>query len=255
MKTKIGSSIIEIEQTFSTNTFVSGWLGDKMRQSADIQSFDGAVFVTQNQTAGRGQGENKWESESGKNLTFSIFLTPKELKAIDQFMLSKVISLGIADCLKQIVDNVSIKWPNDIYVGDKKIAGILIENTIMGEFIDYSIVGIGLNVNQLHFLSDAPNPISLVQLTYISFSLDSLLANICGFVTSRYSHLKASNYSDINRNYLKKLYRFQIKANFKESGRLFSATIVAIDEFGRLIVELSDNKRKTFMYKEIEFVI
>ena len=142
----------------------------------------GTVVATRSQTAGRGQRGNSWEAEPGTNLTFSLLLRPQGFPAARQFELSMLVALGVADVLNSLFGRLGfrdlkarIKWPNDIYVGHKKIVGILIENQLSGAGIDRTIVGIGVNVNQTRFLSDAPNPTSVALLTGRTLALEPLL--------------------------------------------------------------------------------
>ncbi|MCC8036856.1 MAG: biotin--[acetyl-CoA-carboxylase] ligase, partial [Bacteroidales bacterium] len=140
------------------------------------------VVATLRQTAGRGQRGNSWESEPGKNASFSMLIRPHELKASQQWTLSLWVSIGTWNALSRIVphpDRLRMKWPNDVYYGDRKLGGILIENSLQGQFIDWSIAGIGINVNQTRFLSDAPNPVSLAQiLGRDDLEIEPLIASI-----------------------------------------------------------------------------
>ena len=145
--------IVHITETDSTNQWVKSHRGDHP-----------FCVMADYQTAGRGCGTNRWESERGKNLLFSLLLHPKQIPASKQFHISMAISLSIIEALGQHVADLSIKWPNDIYWRNGKIAGILIENTLKGNIIKDSIIGVGLNVNQRHFISDAPNPVSMRQI-------------------------------------------------------------------------------------------
>ena len=151
--------IIRLDNVDSTNTYLSGIASN---------SPHGTCVLADRQSAGRGQRGNTWESEPGKNLTFSVLLRPDGLHASQQFRISQAVSLAITDTLDGFLPEgieAKVKWPNDIYVGNRKICGILIENTLCGAAIQHSIIGIGLNINQRDFLSDAPNPVSLYQLT------------------------------------------------------------------------------------------
>jgi BirA family biotin operon repressor/biotin-[acetyl-CoA-carboxylase] ligase len=141
---------------------------------------DGTVVVTREQTAGRGQRGNSWEAEPGANLTFSLLLRPEGVKAVEQFAISEAVALGIVTALQAYMPGVDvrIKWPNDIYANGRKICGILIENAILGTEIRRSIAGIGINVNQTVWRSDAPNPVSMAQLTGKTFDLDTLLTDV-----------------------------------------------------------------------------
>ena len=150
--------IVHIDETDSTNS----WL--QKRLAADERSDANLVIWAEYQTAGRGCGTNQWESEREKNLTFSMLIHPKELPATQQFHISMAISLAICEAIGQHIGDVCIKWPNDIYWRNGKIGGILIENTLKGSIIMDSIIGVGLNVNQRVFKSDAPNPVSMWQI-------------------------------------------------------------------------------------------
>ena len=162
---------IKVNQTASTNTYLS-------RLAATLPG--GTVIYTPSQTAGRGQKGNSWESEDGKNLTFSMLLKCPPVKARDQFYLSEVAALAVVDALTaQAGDGFTVKWPNDVYWQDKKICGMLLENSLDGSDIAHCIVGIGINVNQQVFRSDAPNPVSLINITGREHDLDALLRQVC----------------------------------------------------------------------------
>ena len=238
--------IIRIEQTASTNSY--------LLQLSNTESLaEGTVVVTDNQTQGRGQGNNTWESESGKNLTFSMILYPVSVEANGQFVLSKTISLAVYDFLSQFVSDVSVKWPNDVYVGDQKITGILIENFIEGAFLTKTIAGIGVNINQERFVSDAPNPVSLRQLTGNSYLLDDCLKNLCMCIARRYRMMTA-NAHQLHEDYVHHLYRFGKPSRFSADGILFDATITGVNHYGMLEVETANGKCKTFDFKEIQFI-
>ena len=153
----IGDQVIWLEEVNSTNSHAA--------IMARKQVPEGVVIAARYQTEGKGQRGNSWESEEGKNLTFSVLLYPTFLPVRDQFLLSKLTTLAICDTLSPYIQGVSVKWPNDIYVDDCKIAGILIENSFSSHLLDTSIIGIGLNVNQKIFADDIPNPTSLAILT------------------------------------------------------------------------------------------
>ena len=163
--------IIHIDETDSTNR----WLKS---QQLTANSQKAIAVCAEYQTAGRGCGTNRWESERGKNLLFSLLLHPEQIHASKQFHISMVISLAITEALGQYIGNLSIKWPNDIYWKNGKLAGILIENTLQGTMIKDCIIGVGLNVNQQHFRSDAPNPVSLWQICERETDCKKLLHDI-----------------------------------------------------------------------------
>ncbi len=163
----IGSNIYFYDHLTSTNS-------EAVRLLKESGLPEGAVISAGFQSAGRGQKENKWESEEGKNLLISVILFPINIEPDLQFIISMTISLGICDFLKRHIPASSIKWPNDIYVNNDKIAGVLIENSIMGSSIEYSIAGIGLNINQEKFTGDAPNPVSLKNITGIDYDIPTM---------------------------------------------------------------------------------
>ena len=157
--------IIHIDETDSTNRYLKGVK-------------EGNVVVADYQTSGRGCGTNTWESERGKNMLFSVMIHPVQLPVQRQFHISMAISLAIVEALEQQIGDVSIKWPNDIYWRNAKICGILIENTLQGNRIKDSVIGVGLNVNQRAFHSDAPNPVSLWQIHGQETDREQLLRDI-----------------------------------------------------------------------------
>ena len=243
----IGNKIIYQETMPSTNTYATNLLKYKRPP-------EGTIISTKYQTAGRGHGANKWESKRGENLTISIVLYPVFLKANEQFLLSMAISLGIKDFLELYTPDNSIKWPNDIYVSDDKIAGILIENSISGNNFDYCIAGIGININQEKFTKDAPNPISLVQITGRKHSLDDSLNLLCRHLDFRYNQLKeVKNRQNIKANYLNKLYHYQEFVQFRHENKKFTAKITGIDQSGRLIIRHKNGKTEKFGFHEVSF--
>ncbi|MDE7154069.1 MAG: biotin--[acetyl-CoA-carboxylase] ligase [Muribaculaceae bacterium] len=243
--------IIELAQTPSTNS----WLTD----NADSLPTD-TVVVSHDQTAGRGQRGNSWEAEPGKNLTFSILLRPDFVKASEQFFISRAVSVGIVRVLERFVhgsEEAAIKWPNDIYVGSQKIAGILIENSLMGEHIERSIVGIGLNVNQLQFLSDAPNPVSIIHLTGEEMALEPLLREVVSSILSHIEMLRtAEGRARVTSDYDAVLWRRDgFYPYITAAGEEFSAEIVGIAPDGMLTLRDSEGQLRRFAFKEVHFVI
>lgn len=225
------------------------------RLCADRKLGEQSVVITANQTAGKGQGGNMWESEVNKNLTFSLLLRPEFLAPHLQFYISKIVSLGIADCMTALLKrDVSIKWPNDIYVGDKKLAGILIENSICGSKLDYCIVGIGLNVNQEVFVSDAPNPISIKQLLWVDTGLEALLEDLLARIEERYHQLEINRLDLINTDYFNVLYRKDGTHLFKDVKGVFEASIKSINELGLITLEDKEGLRREYAFKELRFM-
>lgn len=243
--------LIEKESLSSTNNT----LADLLRMVPDME--EGTVVRAIEQAAGKGQQGNHWESEPKKNITMSILLRPEFLSIVDHFFISIAVSLGITDYLvDKGINEVCIKWPNDIYVDNKKICGILIENTIIGHTIDSSIVGIGLNINQEKFLSDAPNPISLTNITGKVYDVPTELNLLCNALLRRYAMLANGNLAGLREEYIARLYRFNQMADYKlpSADTIFKAKIIDVAPEGRLIMESDSGKIMKFAFKEVEFV-
>jgi BirA family biotin operon repressor/biotin-[acetyl-CoA-carboxylase] ligase len=214
---------------------------------------EGDLFVTQNQTAGRGQRDNVWESQAKSNLTFSIVLRPNFLLISEQFYLNMAISLAIIESLRgELKDKLKVKWSNDIYYEDKKLGGVLIENNIQGAKIAYSIIGIGLNINQLVFQN--PKAISLSAITGKTYDLDKKIAQIVENIERNYIFLKQGKKDLIKTNYLAQLYWYQELHKFKnlQTQTEFEGQIIGIDKVGRLAMEVN-RKVLYFNFKEIQF--
>lgn len=223
---------IHIEETGSTNQ----WLRD---HDAD----DDVCVVADFQTAGRGCGTNTWESERGKNLTFSLLLHPVMMPARQQFVISKAVSVALCKVLSRYAAGFSIKWPNDIYWNDRKIAGILIENRLQGALVKDSIVGIGLNVNQSVFLSDAPNPVSLCQITGCDIDREALLCEI----------LKQLDLTTLPDCYASLLYRRQGFHAYSDAEGKFEAELTEVEPDGRLALRTRDGHVRRYAFKEVRF--
>ncbi|KAF0239369.1 MAG: BirA family transcriptional regulator biotin operon repressor / biotin-acetyl-CoA-carboxylase [Prolixibacteraceae bacterium] len=215
----------------------------------------GTVVLAQYQKMGKGQQGNHWESEPGKNLLMSVIILPQFLPAAKQFYLSKIASLALAGFITNETAEVKIKWPNDIYAGNKKLAGILIENSIKGNHIGSSIIGIGLNLNQERFVSDAPNPVSLKQITGKDYIVEEVALKIWDLLSFWFEKLQAGSFEEIGSSYFNHLFRANEWALFSKEGKPFEARINGIGEFGQLILEERNGVFSEFMFKEIEFVI
>ena len=241
-------NIIKKNQISSTNT-----VAIELLKKEELP--EGTIIWADEQTKGRGQRGNSWESEPGKNLTISIILFPHFLKAEDQFLLSKVTSLAIADYLANRFNQVTIKWPNDIYVANDKIAGILIENSIIGSSFEYAVIGIGLNINQMKFVSNAPNPTSMQLLTGIEFNLEEVLCGLYSTLNKRYNQLIEYKVDDLNQEYLSSLFHFDEFYPYRQGQEIFSAKITGIDTFGALILETKSGEMRKFRFREVEYVL
>jgi BirA family biotin operon repressor/biotin-[acetyl-CoA-carboxylase] ligase len=217
---------------------------------------EGTVIVAGYQTEGKGQDTNSWESEANMNLTFSIILYPTFLPIEDQFQLNKIIALGVTDFISRFIErNVSIKWPNDVYVSDRKIAGILINNSIIGDSFLYSVAGIGININQMLFKSDAPNPVSLKMVTGRHYDLEECLNLLCADLDKRYEQLKEEEINSLDRDYLRILYGYGKFYSYLYHDQQVSAKITGVDEFGRLLVLTAEGQTLICNQKEITFII
>lgn len=210
---------------------------------------------TDDQFAGRGQGSHTWISEAGQNLTGTLAIFPHQLAASRQFDLSKTFALAAAGFLELFTDEIRIKWPNDLYAGDRKIGGILIETSILGKFIDHAILGIGININQLEFYRDIPNPISISMLTGLRYDLTEMENLFLETFRNRYSLIESGNFEEINDQYINKLYRFREFANFKTVDKIFSAKILGVSEYGHLILQTNSDTIQSYAYQEVEYIL
>lgn len=247
MKQCIGNNVVRLTSVDSTNNYAN-------HQIREQELPEGTVFLAYEQNAGRGQMKNSWESEPGMNLTFSIVLYPDFLEIRNQFMLSKMITLGIYHALDKRVDHLRIKWPNDIYAGDQKLGGILIENSVMYGVIQSAVIGIGLNVNQTVFRSDAPNPVSLKSLTNQHYDCDTILDDVLTGIDVYYSLLKSGNYGQIDREFISVLYGLSQRRTYYSEGQFFEGTIIGVNEIGQLQIQKADEQIACFHFKEVEFI-
>lgn len=244
----VGRNLITLNEVDSTNNF----LKDAVSKSAPLM--EGTVIMADKQLAGRGQAVNSWQSEPGKNLTFSILLNPVFLKIERQFELNRAISIALNDVLsKYISSGVYIKWPNDIYINNKKIGGVLIENIIQGTKIKHAIIGIGLNINQVNFAANLKNVTSLKQELQQDYQLMTILAEICNAIEARYLQLKAGLSKKISEEYLNGIYLIGKIASFIVDGAIQEGKIIGVSDLGQLILE-TNKEIKYFNNKEIEFI-
>lgn len=246
MKT-IDEDIIYLKETPSTNDFLL---------THNKEHKNGTVVLTDSQTAGKGLGKNKWESEEGKNLTLSVLLRPENIKSDEQFNLNMATSLAIRRFIQKFTTaSITVKWPNDIYAGNKKIAGILIKNFLYGSSIERSIIGIGININQERFYSDAPNPVSLKQLTGRDYDLKQLLDVLLSLLDAYFETLSDRYFDSLNKEYYKYLYQLNEWHDYLIHNQHVKAYIQGIDEFGQLT--LTDKQGRIYVcgLKEIEFLL
>ncbi len=244
----VGQNLIKLKEVASTNTF----LKDALSKSTPLM--EGTVIMADKQFAGRGQTNNIWLSEPGQNLTISILLNPSFLQIDKQFELNKAVSLALNDVLRNHLGNQAlIKWPNDSYIGNKKIGGMLIENIVSGNSIRHAIVGIGLNVNQTDFPSTLKNVTSMKQGLQMDYDLDVLLGEICRTVEARYLQLKAGHFKKLSEDYLSRLYLLNEWSLFRYEEGIINGKITGITASGQMEMETAEG-RMLFNNKEIEFI-
>ena len=236
----------------STNTYLRNLNGGD-------PAYDYEVAVATFQTAGRGQKGNTWESEAGKNLLFSILAHPKDINVREQFYISEAIALAVSDSVMAAIGpdfapDVSVKWSNDVYWKDYKMAGILIENTLQGDRILDTVVGVGLDVNQEVFVSDAPNPISLKNITGREFNLDDLLQDIIARFIG-YMELSADKRPDVDQAYRNRLYRREGYHQFRDENGIFEARIEGIRPDGCLMLLTPAGEHRTYEFKQVQFIL
>lgn len=238
--------VIRLDSVNSTNTYAA--------TVADTLGH-GDVVTTRSQTAGRGQRGNSWEAEPGRNLTFSLMLRPEGVRADEQFLVSEAVALGVADVLQRHLpaERISVKWPNDIYAGDRKICGILIENVVSGKGLVRSIAGIGINVNQREFISDAPNPVSMLQLAGHEFDLGTLLAEVTEHILELATRLHT-----LPGPYAARLWRREgiyPYIDHNRGGIPFSASLTSVSPTGILTLTDTDGISRQYAFKEVSFVL
>ena len=248
----IGQNTIYLKSVDSTNSYAT----ELLRQN-NIP--EGTIIYTFEQTKGRGQRGNAWESEPHKNIALSLVLHPSFLSAGKQYLLTKITALAVTDLMAEMLgtnaekEQIKIKWPNDIYIGEKKIGGILIENTLRDTHIQSSIIGIGININQTDFKTTT-NSTSLALITNKEFDLKETINSLCSFIEARYLQLKASKLRTIDSEYLQRLYRLNSWNKYSANDKIFEGKITGVSESGKLRVQLRTEEIKEFDLKEIVFI-
>ena len=249
-------SYMPIQQLFiatvdSTNNYLRRKLDEGYKAEGML------IVSTDNQTAGRGQRGNSWESEPGKNLMFSILTHPSVVPASRQFIISQAMALAILHVLKSISplhsQRFTVKWPNDIYYDNSKLGGTLIECDLQGKNIDNCIIGTGLNVNQTRFVSDAPNPISLKQIFGREFDRDVLLSAIIKEFADIYSQLTDGQATAVREEYTANLYRREGFHPYADAHGTFHARIAGIEESGHLLLLDDEGITRRYEFKEVRF--
>lgn len=237
--------IYRIDKTTSTND-----------DGRDRRYGHGDVIWAEEQSAGRGQRGHKWESRTGDNLLFSVVLTPDFLPVAEQFLISETVALALVKTFADYGIETRIKWTNDIYAGDGKLVGILIEHMLAGERFDRTIVGIGINVNQAEFDPSLPNPVSMRQLGGREYSREEVLDRFMAHLDSLYEELRRGNKEHIEQMYRQSMYHLGEEHTYAlPSGERFRATIRGVKPSGHLLLELSDGSLHCYAFKEVEFVL
>ncbi len=247
-KNIIGSKLIKLKEVDSTNEYASNM--------KNIEH--GTVITAEKQTKGRGQRGNKWSSRSGENITASFYIEPDFLSVEEQFYLSMIIALSVRETIVHYIDeceNIKVKWANDIYYKDKKIAGILIENSLKGHSISSSIVGIGINVNQTIFDEKLPNPVSIKQIKGENISVENCISILCKKIEQKYNMLKEGKKKEIKNDYMKNLYRRKGIHSYIYKGHSLKAEIFDVLESGHLILRTEDNNLHKFDFSQIKYVL
>jgi len=247
MKAPLGIRHLHFDQIDSTNA-------EAKRQINSGTATDGMVITTDWQTNGVGQYDRPWSSERGQNIMMTLILKPNDLKAIDQFYLNMVVGVALQNIVAQYADTASIKWPNDIYIGDKKVAGILIQNYVQGAYIKSSIIGMGINVGQKKWPSDIPNPTSLEIATQQSLDRNVLLAEILEAISKEYKWLLNGS-KGIRDRYHMALYQRGGLMTFEIEREEITATIKGIDEIGRLIIDQPEIGDRAYRHDQIRMII
>lgn len=216
---------------------------------------EGTVVVTNCQTAGRGQRGNVWQAQPGQNLTVSLVLAPTFLPPTGQFWLNMAVSVGLSDVLTPLLGpDFRVKWPNDLFVGNQKTGGILIENTVQGAAIANTVVGIGLNVNQMEFSLPTATSLQLAAPLPNGYDLPGLLAALLEAIEKRYLQLRSGARALLRADYLAGLYRLNEWATYQADGVKFTGKITGVDDAGRLQIELPAGGVRTFWFKEVSFL-
>ena len=237
-------NIIELDSVDSTNTYIS-------THCSGMES--GAAVVAREQSAGRGQRGNTWEAAPGLNVTLSVLLRPHRLPVASAFLLSEAVSVAIARALDRFLapGSVRLKWPNDLYAGDSKLGGVLIENAIAGSEVARTIVGVGINVNQTHFLSDAPNPVSMAQITGRTFDVGTVARAVARAIASAPQMLAHTD--ALRVAYADRLWRRDIPTPYIDCATRepFTAVVQGVAPSGHITLALPSGEMRRYAFKEV----
>jgi len=255
---------IALDETISTNRYA--------KELPEGESREFTLVTAEFQTAGRGAGTNTWESERSQNLLFSLVVYPRQLQANRMFALSEVTALAIRDALCSTITGTgtkngqwskvngqcsmsfSIKWPNDVYYNDKKAVGMLIENDLRGKWVRRSVIGVGVDVNQTRFLSDAPNPVSLAQILGKEVDRDQVLESILHQFNHYYGMMEREQFSELHDRYMQYLYRRNGLHTYADATGTFQAQITDVESTGHLVLECENGEQRRYDFKEVRFL-
>ena len=238
--------MIRLKEVDSTNRFL------KQLDSYDEDAL--TIAVADFQTAGKGQGSHTWEGEAGKNLLFSMMVCPHWVPVRQQFLLSEAGALAVKDALDTYTDGITLKWPNDVYSNDKKISGTLIETSVDSKGIKRCIFGIGLNINQEVFMSDAPNPVSLCQIVGHEVDREEVLGKIIESFKKYYELLRRSDYMDVSGIYYLSLYRRKGFHWYEDKDGKFEGAFVEVEDDGHLILHDKQGVIRSYAFGEVKFL-
>ena len=249
-------TLIELESVDSTNDYLKR---HKTDEEAPI-----TLVTAEFQTAGKGQRGNSWESETGKNVVYSLMVHPRTIKPSQMFSISEVAALSVCEALNEYLNaeqkeqtdgGFCVKWPNDIYYGNQKVAGILIETDLMGGRIDNAIIGVGININQREFVSDAPNPISLWQIKGEETNRQEVLESIMKHFTCLYEQLEKGELDTLHQHFMQQLYRKSGMHTYRDEQGTFEAIIADVELSGHLILKDESGTLRRYAFKEVSFCL
>ncbi len=242
----VGKNLIFLPSCHSTNDIANEIIQNK-------EFIDGTVIITDHQTAGRGQRGNVWESKLGQNLLMSVILKTEFISLEKSFDLSVAVAVSVLEALQSLkVPNVSIKWPNDLYINQKKIGGVLIENGIIGQKMSHSIIGIGINIGQQKFKNPRASSL-LIESKKEGICRDNLVERLCESLESNLQLLKDNNFAQIHKKYIENLFGKGQTRAFKSAEGIFEGEIIGITNQGHLKI-ISQNEEKYYNIKEIEYL-
>lgn len=243
----VGNSFVELAEINSTNTYAMEQIQAKVAEH-------GTVFFAHHQTNGKGTRGKNWHSEKGNNITMSVVLDMQRLVLHKQFLLSATIALSVYDFLNKYVQNdIKIKWPNDIYYKNNKIAGILIENTVKGANLQWAVVGIGININQTNFSNNLANATSLTLINSKNYSTLALAKELCICLEHRFNELWKKKELELMSEYNSHLYKLNEVTKLKKGNILFSCTIKKVTETGYLVID--NGLEQKLAFGEVEWLI